>query len=303
MRLPETPIVFLAIALGLVGCVTRSERTIEVNGDRRTYQLHVPQSYDGGEPIPLLLVLHPFGSTGFGMATMTGFDALSEREKFIAVYPDGAFRRWRTYKSRADLRFLLELLDALESEYAVDPTRIYIAGASNGAHMTYRMLCEAGHRFAAAATVMGAQTLGRIDDACTAAPPVPLMMIHGTADRILPWDGRKWPRTNPLLSIEQTLQIWLARNGCTADGIVETVQDTAANDRTKSTRTVFDRCSSGAPVVLYTVEGGGHTWPGGNHNYPPFTVGRTARDFNASQVIWDFFAQFSREQPRNRLSK
>ena len=281
----------------LTGCVTRSDHAIEVDGDRRTYRLHVSSTYDGSEPLPLLVAIHPFSGTGRSMARTTGFDALADTEKFIVVYPDGELRRWRAVtESRADVDFLLALLDSLEASYAIDPTRVYIAGASNGSHMAYRMLCEAGSRFAAAATVMGAQTLRRFDEACSDSPPVPLLTIQGTADKVLPWRGRAWPKKTPLLSMEESLRIWLERNGCSGEGTIEQVADTAPKDGTTATRTVYAPVAGGAPVVLYRVEGGGHTWPGGEDNYPEFIVGKTSWDFSASRVIWDFFKQYSREQ-------
>lgn len=288
-------IVLIILVLIATGCITRSDRVLTVDGDRRTYHLHVPEAYDETTPLPLLLVLHPFGSTGKSMARITGFNAVADREAFIAVYPDGELRRWRAVaRSNADVEFLTRLLDRIESMYVVDRDRVYITGASNGAHMTYRMLCESGSRFAAAATVMGAQTLARFHESCADAPPVPLLMIHGTHDRILPWEGRRWPKKTPLLSMEETLRVWRARNGCTGDGMVETLPDVDVRDGTTTARTVFEAGPGGAPIELYTVMNGGHTWPGGDHRYPKWLAGATARDFSASSVIWRFFEHHRR---------
>lgn len=295
MRHTPCGILVLLSLLASAGCVTRSNHDLHIGKDCRDFELYVPDSYTGSEPVPLVLVLHPFGSTGRAMAEMTGFNRIADAEGFIVVYPDGQLRRWRAGEAtRKDVDFLIGLLERLTLEYAVDPERIYVTGASNGAHMTYRLLCDEGSRFAAAAVVMGGGMTRRLNSGCGDPAPTPIMIIQGTDDWILPWKGRRWTRNQSLLPMEETIQIWLDRNGCGADGTVEAVENTVEEDGTTSTRTVYGECASGAPVVVYRVNGGGHTWPDGDHNYPKWIVGETARDFNASEVIWEFFEQFSR---------
>jgi polyhydroxybutyrate depolymerase len=43
-------------------------------------------------------------------------------------------------------------------------------------------------------------------------------------------------------------------------------------------------------VVLYTIQGGGHTWPGGKP-LPEWFVGRTSRSINATSQMWEFFRE------------
>jgi polyhydroxybutyrate depolymerase len=270
--------------IALLGCVTRSNHAMDIDGVRRTYQLQVPKSYTPSQPMPLVLALHPFSGTGKSMAWMTGFDRLAEEKGFIAVFPDGQMRRWRATSGDKDVRFLRQLLDTLETEYAVDLNRVYVTGASNGAHMAYRMLCEDSARFAGAAVVMGAQMLRRFDG-CPGVGPVPLLMIHGTDDKVLPWGGRQWPHNQPLLSMDESITLWLKRNKCEAKGDTAAVADGAKD----STATTCTRYQGEAPLVVYRVEGGGHTWPGGVDNFPEWVVGKTSRDFDATAVIWDFW--------------
>ena len=157
--------------------------------------------------------------------------------------------------------------------------------------MTYRMLCEDSARFRAAAVVMGAQMVEQFTD-CPGAAPVPLLMIQGTRDRILPWKGRRWPRNQALLSMEQSVEIWRARNGCGRNADETTLDGTAQDN---GTRVICTRYACDVPLVVYRVEGGGHTWPGGVDNFPAWVVGKTCHSFNASRQIWQFFEQVAGE--------
>jgi polyhydroxybutyrate depolymerase len=47
-------------------------------------------------------------------------------------------------------------------------------------------------------------------------------------------------------------------------------------------------------VVFYTVQGGGHAWPGGLQYLPVSVVGKSSGQMDASQVIWAFFKQYRR---------
>jgi len=62
-------------------------------------------------------------------------------------------------------------------------------------------------------------------------------------------------------------------------------------DGTRVSTESFTGCQDGAEVVLYKVEGGGHTWPGGLQYSAETVIGKTSRDFDASKVIWQFFKE------------
>jgi polyhydroxybutyrate depolymerase len=291
----------LLVLIACAGCNCPSGQTLMVDGAARTYRLHLPEAYTEDRLWPLVVVLHPFTSSGAGMARLTGFDALAEREGFIVAYPDGLSRRWNIghFPDEADdVGFVTALVDHLLAHYAVDSGAVYLTGASNGAGMTYRLMCEAGDRFAAAAVVMGGPMLAGVAAGCEAAVPMPLMIIHGTDDRFLPWEGGEIQvipgRAFTLLSVEESLAFWRARNDCSDSAQTTPVDDVEPNDGTTTTRLAYEDCGSGAVTILYRVEGGGHTWPGRPDSYPEFIVGRTARDFSASEVIWEFFTRHRR---------
>ena len=150
----------------------------------RTYVLHVPKSYDGATPVPLLVALHPFGCDAQLMQMLTGFNQISEREGFIVVYPDGRDRMWNSNPSDPfelisepldDVKFISALLDRLLEDYAIDPARVYVTGGSQGGLMAQRAAGEMPERVAAAATVM--TTLPR---KCQehVHPKSPLTLLH-----------------------------------------------------------------------------------------------------------------------------
>ncbi len=145
----------LVVLLGVCGC-TNEELSLTVNGRTRTYLLHLPKTYTGDRPFPLVLALHQFSDTPEGMRHMTGFDEVAERENFIVAYPRGRWRMWRTTaeKNVDDVAFLNALLDELCKAYNIDQRRIYITGASAGAMMA-QVFAAQSHRVAAVAAVMG----------------------------------------------------------------------------------------------------------------------------------------------------
>ena len=68
--------------------------------------------------------------------------------------------------------------------------------------------------------------------------------------------------------------------------------DRDSRDETTVTAYAYPGCSRGVRVVLYRIEGGGHTWPGGRQYLREERVGKTSRDINACDEIWAFFQQF-----------
>ena len=53
------------------------------------------------------------------------------------------------------------------------------------------------------------------------------------------------------------------------------------------------RKSMATPLVV-ALHGGGHTWPGGYQYLPEFLIGKTNRDLDASETIWNFFKGYRR---------
>lgn len=268
------------------------DRTIEFDGQSRTYFVHVPKSYDPAKATPLVLALHPFATTAVKFERLSGLSKASEREGFIVVYPNGTGRAnvlsWNDgmmpLKRSDDVGFLSRVLDEVETQVHVDKKRIYAAGMSNGAMMCYRLASELSGRIAAVAAVAGTMTVRQIDS----KRPVPILHIHGTSDTIVPYAGGKPPGPMPVRfrSVEESVLAWAKFNGCPETPRVEELPD-PINDGTHVLRRVYGPGKSGAEVILYVVEGGGHTWPG--KPIPVPMMGKATRDVMGDELIWDFF--------------
>jgi polyhydroxybutyrate depolymerase len=267
-------------------------RTLRVGDITRTYLLHVPVSLDRSTPAPLVLVLHGAGGRGAGFAPHTGFSNLADEHGFIAVYPDGLRRRWNDGRSSGpsedDVGFIRSLLDTLEAELAVDPRRIYATGISNGAMFSYRLACDLPGVFAAIAPVAGALPAD-LAPQCTDTDPIAIAAFQGTADRFVPYAGGAVARRRGrVLSAEETMAFWAGVDGCSLSATTELEPDRAPGDGTRVRRSEYPGCRGGRELVLYTIEGGGHTWPGGP-SVARLVVGRVSRDIDATATIWDFF--------------
>ncbi len=302
------------IAVSLSGCVqqrsegTSSEKTgsLMVDGLERTYLLHVPPSYTKNELTPLVIALHGGGSTAEEMTSLTGFDTLSDREGFIVVYPQGVENHWndgreiQEYRAHRDdiddVGFIEALIDHLTEEIAIDKTRIYATGISNGAMMSCRLACELSEEIAAIAMVAGAMPED-FSAYCSPSRPISVLLMNGTEDRLILWGGgeiaegaRVLGRT---LSVADTVKYWVDHNGCSSP-TTTWLPDTDREDGTKVRKEVYGQGEEGTEVILYAIEGGGHTWPGGPQYRSKRVIGRTCRDIKGSEVIWQFFREHTR---------
>lgn len=265
-------------------------RTIEAGGIPRSYLLHLPASHGTQGPLPLLLVFHGAGSDAAGMARHTGLTEAATERGYAVVHPDGVGRRWNDGRgagpAQDDVGFVRLLLDSLGRELPVDPRRIFATGISNGAGLAFRLACELPGALAALAPVAGGLPAA-LAERCAAASPVSLLMFHGTADRLMPYDGGDPTlRRGRVLAAPRAAALFAGLNGCAPVPALAAGPDTAA-DGTRVRRADYAGCREGRAVVLLTIEGGGHTWPGG----PPVgrSVGRVSRDLHATQAMLDFF--------------
>ena len=304
--MPPAPWAPAAAALALLCCAapparaqqpapaaprTEERRTLRMNGVERSYLLYLPASYRHGHPAPLVLAFHAGGTRSQAMPIHTGLSRLADREGFVVAYPDGLGRRWNDGRGYAathdDVGFVRALVDTLERELSVDPRRVYATGISNGAMFTYRLACDLPGVLAAVAPVAGAMPTD-LAPACARTTPVSVLAFQGTADPLLPYAGRGASRRGRVLSATRSVAFWATVAGC-APTPATTDEPDRVTDGTRARHIVFEGCRDGHAVELYTIEGGGHTWPGG----PPAgaSVGRVSREVDATELIWAFFAQ------------
>jgi polyhydroxybutyrate depolymerase len=269
------------------------ENVLEQDSLRRNYLHYVPSSYDGSKTVPLVIALHGRGGDGQGMRELTNLNQLAEQEGFIVVYPDGYEKSWADGRGTTpadeaginDVGFISRLIDRLSSNYKITPEQIYVTGFSNGGYMTHRLACELSEKIAAVALV-AANLSENLAAGCAPKRAVPVLQISSTADPLTPYDGGDTQGAR-VLSAEASVAYWASKNGCgdpSSNNLPNTAQD-------GTLVRVMSYSSCAADVQLYTVIGGGHTWPGGFQYLPERTIGKTSQDIDASEVIWKFFAE------------
>jgi polyhydroxybutyrate depolymerase len=267
----------------------KGDMTISItsNGTARSAILHVPSSYDATAGTMLVLNFHGFGSNASQQVLLTNMSAASDTENFIVVYPDGIGAGWDAGDCCNDLQagpvddlqFVKDLLKKLQTDYCIDPKRIYATGMSNGGFMTHYLACEMADVIAAAAPVAG--VLGIPQDQCKPARPIPILDFHGTADPVVPYNGGS-PSFYPakqFLSAPVTMNNWRLRDDCFNAPKTTYAQGDATCIR-------YDGCNANVDVTFCTIDGGGHTWPGG---LPVPTLGKTSTDIDATKTMLEFF--------------
>jgi polyhydroxybutyrate depolymerase len=265
--------------------------SLRSGGNNRRSLIHVPPSYDPSKGTTLVLNFHGVTSTPERQAEQTRMNEESDARGFLVAYPAGVLNSWNGgqccgtawFNSVDDVQFVADLITKIEEEYCIDPRRIFAAGLSNGGFMTYRLACELSDRIAAVAVVAG--SLGVEPATCTPSRAMPVLHFHGTADPVVPYNGGlpllHWQvgGTLDFRSVDETLSFWRTLEGCSdASQVVYQQGD--------STCVKWPGCDYGSEVGLCTIDGGGHTWPGGAT--PPI-LGHTTHDLSANDMMLDFF--------------
>jgi polyhydroxybutyrate depolymerase len=298
------------VLLGIV-CPAQEAKpqTMEFGGKTRSYRVHVPPGHDLSKPTPLVLVFHGAGGDGAQMMRLTGFNELADQHGFIVAYPEGYQKNWNDgrgvphWPAQAenidDVGYISMLIDRLSKTLNVDRRRVYATGISNGGLITLRIGCELSDKLAAIAPV--ARTLTeKMAQSCRPPRPLPVLFVIGDADPLIPWQGGEQNMGQGfmvrVLSAPQTVAHWVNRNGCAAKASVTELPDRDPQDGTRVRRELYGSCKAGAEVVLYAIEGGGHTWPKLERAGGPMVdaatarrFGKTSRDLIASEAIWEFF--------------
>ena len=294
LALITLPVVIVPIEAFSFYSANRDSGSLVSSGQTRDYLLYIPKSYDPSRPTPLVISMHGAGLWGAAQRDISQWNKLADRQGFIVVYPSGVggkgVRIWhveRGFDLMKDVRFISELIDTLSASYNIDSTRIYANGLSNGGGMSFALSCTLSDRIAAIGTVAAAQTLPW--SWCTDQRPVPMIAFHGTADPVVPYKGgSSWISPRPFPNVPSWAEKWALRNRCKPNP----VESVVAAD---VTRQAYTNCADDAAVTLYSVQGGGHTWPGGTP-LPEWFVGRTTRSIDATRLMWEFFT----EHPLNR---
>lgn len=298
MNLRWLQALLLAATLLLSGPAAAREESrlqnLSFDGEMRSYWLYAPAGPASVKPAAVLLLLH--GSAGSGedmmIVTQHGFEKIADQENLLVIYPNAAGRRWNDQGGTADdAGFLLAIVDKLATERPVDKNRVFIAGISSGGMMAQRMACDHADRVAAIATVAGSMPEG-LRGTCKPSRPLSVLIIHGTADPVVPWEGGAiagFEEYGNVLPARETASIWAAADQCRGMPAVALEPDRNTGNGNRVRRETFFSCAADNIVTLIAIQGGGHTWPGGFQYLPERFIGRTSRDIDANRLIWDFF--------------
>lgn len=274
--------------------------SLQYGGVERTYIVHLPSAYSGGDELPVLFVFHGGGGEGAGMARVTHMSDVADERGFIAVYPDGIDKNWNDGRPEVnpgvdDVGFISALIEELKREYHIDGRRVYSTGISNGGMFSLRLACELSDKIAAVAPV--AALMGEVlSQTCSPPRPVPVMFVMGTDDPLVPWEGGDIGTDRVYrgraLSAAGSVSFWVTADGCSEIPAVTYLPDAEPGDGTRIRRETYAGGRNGSEVVMLVVEGGGHTWPGGEQYMRELVIGITSLDIDAGEVIWDFCQRF-----------
>jgi len=297
--------VFGLAALAATAAVAQSsgqpaERTLRHAGASRSYLVHAPPAKSRpASKLPVLLVLHGGGGRAQQIMSATAMNPIAAREGFVVIYPQGLDRNWNDGRefqgrdsSKDDVGFLSAVLDDVErGDVGIDRATVGVAGISNGGFMALRMACEAAGQIAGVAAVTATMPAA-IGGRCRPVRPVPVLVINGTSDPLVPYQGGQvrgffGRDRGAIWSTDRTVAFWAQVNGCSGTPSRTPMADRDPGDGTITIR--LDHRVCGAPVTLLEVQGGGHAWPGGSQYLPVALIGRAARDFSASEEIAAFF--------------
>ena len=269
------------------------DESFDFEGLVRNHKVFVPANYS--DNMPLILNLHGYTSNAFQQVFYSNMNAVAEQNDFMVVYPDGTTDQngiafWNSEilgESVNDLGYLETLIDSMITNYNIDPTRVYMCGMSNGGFMSYYSACELSTRIAAIASVTGTMN-NAIYDNCNPERAVPVLEIHGTADGTVPYNGASSTGSfQSMIPIEEVVDFWVNHNNCTIESEQE-LEDISTSDMSTVTHFKYTGGDNGSSVEHYRINDGGHTWPGSIIPLPS-----TNHDIIASEVIWDFFKQYT----------
>lgn len=271
----------------------------------RNYLLYTPKHVIAtADPRPLVIVLHGGGSSNRKLLRLTKrrWNRLADQHGFYVVYPNALDKVWdfgegkisNGLKTRVDdLAYFRQVMDQIFAQHSIDTQRVFATGISRGGQASYFLACKSPGRVKAIAPIAMPMP-AFMEEGCTGGPPVGIAVFNGTHDPIVPYKGgqiKLFKRKRGLvISTQKTIALWRVRNGCGArPDHVQKINK--PGDKTSVIRTDWTSCT-GAPVTLYRIQNGGHTWPGGKQYLPTRLIGRVSKDINAADEAWRFFKQF-----------
>ncbi len=257
-------------------------QSLTVGGVTRSYRLAVPTHYRSSVPTPLILLFHGSGSDAVQTSIYTQMPARASHDGYLVATPDAVGGQWQLSPPgarTADLGYASALIADLSSRYCVDRNRVYAAGISLGSEFSAIVACTPGDHIAAVGLVAAEFLL------TPCAGPIPVIAFHGTADPIVAYGpgatGAALPGV-PVVGVLQNLAHWAALDRCRPGPRRRQLTSMVV-------RRTWSGCHDGSAVVLYSVLGGGHTWPGSPITLSAGIFGATTNQIDATGLMLAFF--------------
>jgi len=276
---------------------------MDTGGFSRASVIYVPAGYDPKNEYPLLVALHGAFSNAAELAETTGLNRLADEEGFIVLYPEGIgilgfLQHWNAGHCCGkaaddaidDIAFLEKAILQAIARFPVDTDKVFLMGHSNGGMLALRYAALRPERLSGVAAISATINSKMVDQEefpplPDARQPMPVCIIHGKADDYIPFSaGQRSDRheDRQFSPVKETTGYWVHANGC------EGAPSKARQDNGKVEQLTWNKCSSGATVVLYAIENWGHVWPGREQRAAHEPAGESD-DFDAAETVWNFF--------------
>lgn len=292
--------------------------TLSVGDTERTYRLFIPSSATTGDPLPMTFNIHGLRSNIAGQVAVSGFETMAETEGFMVATPQGLNDRWgfQNQPGNPDIAFFKAMIESIGKATCLDLARVYSAGISNGGMMSATLACQMGDQIAAVGLVAGI----RQPTNCNTDRPIPMIVLWGKNDNVLPFYGGLGPlltrlggggtdgtvpppptappaNTQGFPPVEQVVGEWAAHDGCNPDPTVLPVGSAGSDVEER----VYTECTPESSIRFFVVSDGGHTWPGSPvlegvndpSNPRHEMMATTTYEVDASAAIWAFFRGYA----------
>ena len=264
--------------------------TLSIDGEERRWRLFIPDQYQEGIALPLVLDFHGTGSTPEQQSRISEFEFLAAKSGFFVATPEAKYPRnsdgrltWNVDLMQHgvdDVRFAEEMIIDISNRFTVDPKRIYATGFSGGGRMSSRLACDLADVIAAIGPVAGA----RYPEDCNPSRPVPVITFHGRKDPVNHYEYQSDSPSYWRMGVEEAVDGWVQNNKCA-------VPPTDVPASTTVRRISYRECQSGADIVFYRSGDAGHSWPGSPlaKVLQEYGLGITNSEIAETNLIWGFF--------------
>ncbi len=293
----------LTLSLAVMGGAERAgavtTRTqFDVGGQKRSALLIEYQRLKR-QPRTLIIVLRGAGGrqrTSRTDARGIGLTPLVRNAGVVIAYPDAVADRWNLGSDGADdVGFVRTLATKLVADGVADKRKIFVVGVASGGVLALRIACE-GADYASGFVTAISNMPSAMQATCKIAKPVSILMINGTADPLMPFQGGTVELNNfkgDVASTEDTLKPFAAASQCSGERTKTDVPDRDPNDGSRVVDERFNGCKTN--VELLRIVGGGHTLPGRpDRQNRGASVGALNNDISTPRVVWDFIRRATR---------